>query len=733
MSFFRTALFGAALTGVSHVASAQELQRGVSGDGAHWVIALPEAWQPGDGLVLMQHGFVFVPDTEPTLGPSPARMLEDGYAIAASGYRDTGWAVAAAVDDNVALLERFRATYGEPGTVVTYGGSMGAFIALKLAEDDRIRSHIDGVVALCPAVDGVGTWDRAFDLRVAYDALCADVPGGQLPSGAAPLPWASDLDILTQAPTDPLGFPAAIRALAPVQACLALHVPQAQRDPAADARVSALKQIAGTQDEEQFAALMNYAVFGLADLVRSPHKLDGANPFFNRARARDGSTADLNYRAAHPTLPPSFDANVQRVQRDDITRLTFHRDSSLDGSASARIVSVHTSGDGIALAREQGLLARRFEHAPMLIGVAKEFGATHCGFSQGEYDAAWDTMQAWLEDGDAHVPVLAALQANCEARTLGPCRFDAEATAAALEPSPSLRPAYTDPLVPPRSSTVGGLWWDPARPGQGVMIEELDDPVGLWRAGEQRVAVAWYTWAPAADPQPGPRWFYGTGRVYGDGIVVDPLYELSGGRFGAALDPASVQTAPWGRMLIDFSSDAARASYAGPPAYGSGEMHIGQLTTAGTGLSPDMQFSPPLRYNFTRQGTYIDPQHPAGGWMLGQYPSGDDGTFRVGSLLVWFTWDPNGRPVWFYGTDDDAFDGIAPAMMRAASGGTFEPGNAAENVRLLPWGEVELVGCASGHIDRVAWRAETHGYGDGDVAVARLTQPTVPHSVSDCP
>jgi pimeloyl-ACP methyl ester carboxylesterase len=155
--------------------------------GARIRIAVPDGWTPGGGLVLYQHGFDMAFDDDPDLGPIRDRQLADGYAVAASGFRGTGWALFNSTQDNRDLLACFSARFGAPGRIITMGGSMGGLIAHKLAEQPGFEK-VEGVYSLCPPAAGTRTWDTAFDLRMAYDAVCEDVGGGELPNGSAPDP-----------------------------------------------------------------------------------------------------------------------------------------------------------------------------------------------------------------------------------------------------------------------------------------------------------------------------------------------------------------------------------------------------------------------------------------------------------------------------------------------------------------------------------------------------------------
>jgi hypothetical protein len=721
-------------------ASVSELS-GTAPGGSAWRIAVPEGWSAGDGLVLVQHGYRFGKVLTPSLGPSAQAMLDDGYAIAAPGYRQSGWAVRDAIDDNAELLHIFRAQVGEPGTVLAHGGSMGALIALKLAEDKRLRTEIDGVLALCPVADGVGWWDRLFDLRLAYDVVCRDVPGGALPVGDAPMPWASNLDVLQQAPVDTQSYPASIRALPAVRACLGLERSDAQRDAGMRDRIATLKTVAGTQDEDALAAQLVYAHFGLAHLLRDADQLAGINPFYNRVPFGSPQT-EIAYRldAWRDGLPAGFDADVARIDLDDIARLRFHKATSLEGSIRVPVLSSHTRMDGVAMAgAQQRFLHQRLE-TPIALALVDDSTPSHCGYTTPEYDALWKALREWVEYPLSPRPDAASLQASCNARATGACRFDTQLTADVFLIPTIREPRY--PLVDYMSSigggnhasiaTAGGLWRNVARPAQGILIEELDDIVGGWNFGEQRVALSWFTWAPASDPNPGARWLHGIGRVYEHAIVVDDVLEVRGGRFGVLLDPAQISYVRWGRIEIGFGRERPLLRYEGPSAWGSGEIDLQQLTTAGLGLNNRIALSPPMSADFVRSGTYYHRARPAGGWILNQFGNSYEDTR---SMLLWFTWDANGRPLWMFGIDEEDEDGLQFQMQWAAGGGRFEPGYTQADVRMLPWGDVVLEGdtCDDGRVTAIGWRAATHGFGDGRVPAARLTAPTLLHADPYCP
>jgi len=85
-------------------------------DGAAFKIDIPANW--GGTLVLYSHGYVLPGQPNPAWDagdPITAQFLLDrGFALAGSAYKSTGWAVQDALEDQIALLDYFTATYGKP-------------------------------------------------------------------------------------------------------------------------------------------------------------------------------------------------------------------------------------------------------------------------------------------------------------------------------------------------------------------------------------------------------------------------------------------------------------------------------------------------------------------------------------------------------------------------------------------------------------------------------------------
>lgn len=530
---------------------------GMLDSGAYYRIAAPDDWRAGDAVVLYQHGFNSKPASKPpSLGPLEELMLEQGYAVAATSFRQAGWALFHAVDDNRDLLAMLQEKLGAPGNIIPFGGSMGGLIALKLAEQDGLPP-VPGVLSLCPAAQGSRLWDAALDLRLAYDVVCTS-SRSRLPEGAQPLPWAMDLD---QIPTD-LDYIGdqvdALRVLAPVVRCTGLGLPPELRTSSAAQRLAQLMDFAGTDDEEFFATNLAYATFALGDLVRQPDKLAGRSPVGNIG-------------AHYPD--PMFDAGIARVEADPMAALQLRWLSDFHGnSGDTRIISLHTSGDQLVIPGNQDVLRERVPADRLVSAIVVEDEPSHCGFNPAEGMAGWQALQGWMQGGTQ--PSVAELQQQCQeledGGAEGPCRFDPQAQYEAFDAVVAPRPTGD---VVPVDRRYSGQWFSPQRSGEGVHIEILD---------ATRALVTFYTF-PAQGLEGRQAWLSGVGLIEGDSIVVDPVtrpMRASDGDFSHQL---------WGRAYLRFDQcGEAHMRWEGPSAWGNLAEPLQQLTAiSGLGCAAD--------------------------------------------------------------------------------------------------------------------------------------------------
>ena len=100
-------------------------------DGAPFRILMPEEWN--GRLVLFAHGYSGTTQF-PRAVPLQDYAVENGYAMAYSGYNETGWAVGAGVKCTEELRRYFVSKYGDPERTYITGASMGGTITITLME-----------------------------------------------------------------------------------------------------------------------------------------------------------------------------------------------------------------------------------------------------------------------------------------------------------------------------------------------------------------------------------------------------------------------------------------------------------------------------------------------------------------------------------------------------------------------------------------------------------------------
>ena len=134
--------------------------------GAKYYIEIPENWK--GGLVMFCHGY----DAKPSLVGHSKQIepfLEQGYAVAQSGYSRGGWAVEEAISDTENLRAYFVKKHGEPKETYVSGASMGGHISLTLIE--QLPDVYDGALPLCGEVAPAYTFmkQHVFDLVIQFN------------------------------------------------------------------------------------------------------------------------------------------------------------------------------------------------------------------------------------------------------------------------------------------------------------------------------------------------------------------------------------------------------------------------------------------------------------------------------------------------------------------------------------------------------------------------------------
>lgn len=696
------------LFGAHPRAAADTLRGPLPQDLGYYSIDLPPGWQPGGRLIVYSHGFDMRspdPARPPSTAPSSEwrqRFLAEGYALAAGSFGDRGWALFDIEPAQRALLRRFRELAGEPGEILLLGGSLGGLVSLKTAEAYAADGvEVAGVLALCPPLAGARTWDQALDVRLLVDAVC---PSDPLPSGPDPaLPWVLGLSEIPEG-IDDIDSPDVLLRLGSaanrLRQCAGLFLPELLVSPGQRARRARLMQLLSITDEAFLRTQIGYAVYPLSDLVQNPRKLDGRSGFDNRF---------VDYG------DPEINARVLRVQRDPLAAVKLGAASDLTGRwGGARVLAVHTDRDELVFTEHLSALAGlegRAARTPVT-AVIREQAPAHCRFSESEIEASLGALRDWIDGGQ--VPDARQLQARCEALPGGErCGFDPDYALAPLESRTRPRALQGLDLTNPMHS---GSWYDPATDGEGLLVEVL--PGGL------DAVVSWYTY-----PDPGSsdsqQWLIGLGRVSADGVHVAEARRARGARFGAGFDPDAVEYADWGEITLAFESCGLA-----PGEPGRTQLRW-QRRDGDVGLRSLRQLSHHGREPAHCGAPSIaPPPHPdsayGGSWYRGPEAPGEGLQLQVqgdgSALLVWYTFDSEGRPSWLIGTSPGrSADGVLRFELLRPRGTRFGAGFSREEVQRPRWGSAELAfeGC-----DRATlrWQPVEPGWPAGQLALQQLTR-----------
>jgi pimeloyl-ACP methyl ester carboxylesterase len=159
-------------------------------DGATFLIEVRANWNNGT-LFLYSHGFV--PPGSPNPPQDAAKedpvthsfMLFSGFALAGSSYATTGWAIAEAIPDQIAVLNLFQQLVGTPSRTIAWGHSLGGMVTAGLIQ--RYPDRFEAALPMCGVLSGsVATWNTALDFGFAFKTLVAPGSGLQVVNIADP-------------------------------------------------------------------------------------------------------------------------------------------------------------------------------------------------------------------------------------------------------------------------------------------------------------------------------------------------------------------------------------------------------------------------------------------------------------------------------------------------------------------------------------------------------------------
>jgi len=313
----------------------------------------------------------------------PDASLPASFAVAASSYRLSGWALFKTNHDLRELVQVFGARFGQPEKILLYGASLGGAVTASALEKGRL-GNVVGALTFCGAMSGSRNWDVALDLRLLYDLVCEGVPGAAIPGGAKGLPknsgW-TDQDIEDA-----------------VNACTGVNERRSDRTREQKNNLKRILDLA--QIPESFLMTdMLFATEAMGDLVNDRRKMRGKIGTGNQ---------EVIYGDAQ------VDAAIERVSPKKSKARKLARSFTPKGRVGqAKIVSMHTNKDGLVLVENQSVYADVVPPENLTTAIVREGRASHCVFAPGEIIAGWEALRDWVDTGEQ--PTALDIQQTCEA------------------------------------------------------------------------------------------------------------------------------------------------------------------------------------------------------------------------------------------------------------------------------------------------------------------------------
>jgi len=282
-----------------------------------------------------------------------------------------------------------------------------------------------------------------------------------------------------------------------------------------------------------------------------------------------------------------------------------------------------------------------------------------------------------------------------------------------------LLPHHLMPVTQPKmgagdwvSPAVSGTWFDPARSGEGILVELLPNGTAIG---------TWFTYPPAGEDADQAWLSLQNGVVTGDTIRFPDVFRPRGTSFGAGFNPNDVVLERWGTLEMRFvDCNTAALTYAGPAAYGSGSRTLVRLTTLDElECSGTKDLTPTGARALTglraRSGVWFVPSRSGEGWFIEELPNGN-------AVFFWFTFTPDGKQAWTSGVATRNGNRLESSETIITRGTRFGSAFSANDVQRIPWGRLnfEFSDCNTA---TASYASTIAGYGNGTRQSTRITLP----------
>ncbi len=390
-------------------------------DGATYEIQCPAGDWNGT-LFLYSHGYVVPGSANPAQDVGDpvtgAWLLGHGYALAGSSYATTGWAIAAALPDQIATLNAFDRSYGRPGHTIAWGHSLGGIITAGLIQDYPHR--FSAALPMCGVLSGgVATWNTALDAEFAFQQLIDPaVQVVNITDPAANLAGAEAAAASAQQTPQGRARLALVSALADTPGWF---TPLSPEPAATDYAAQEANQFQWAS-QVTFPFVFDFRANLEADAGGNPSWNVGVNYFTDLEKSADYPEVVALYQAAGLSLPGDV-RTLQRAPRIGADRRAVSylaRNISFDGRISVPVLTMHTTGDGLVVPENEQAYRAVVDRAGRGALLRQVFvdRAGHCAFTPAETITAVQVLLGRLASGSWNVPGPAAM--NSQATALGP-------------------------------------------------------------------------------------------------------------------------------------------------------------------------------------------------------------------------------------------------------------------------------------------------------------------------
>ncbi|NUP63108.1 MAG: hypothetical protein HOW71_13160 [Nonomuraea sp.] len=340
---------------------------------AAYVIEVPPRWN-GD-LVMWAHGYrgaTRVLTVEPPGFGLRQRLLDQGYAWAASSYYANDYDVRAGVLSTRDLAGHVARTVGEPRRTYIAGASMGGHVTVRSIE--QYPGFYDAALPMCGVLGDHELFDFFLDFQLVAQDL-ADLPAYPIPADYATAVVPQIQQRLGLTGLRPGG-------------------PDTTTGPGKQFR-SIFVNLTGGERPGAQAAFASWQDF-LFDLAQQD-----TGGTLAQQPARIATNLDTSYL---PSTPVDVNTTVARVAPADPAARRTRRLTevpAVTGRIGVPVLSLHDLGDGfVPFSMEQYYRADVAAHHRGGLLVQRAIRAAgHCEFSPAEAGAAWDDLVRWRRTG----------------------------------------------------------------------------------------------------------------------------------------------------------------------------------------------------------------------------------------------------------------------------------------------------------------------------------------------